>query len=94
MALEDAETLAYVLSKRKNDGISIDLLQAWEDHRKQRVNSVIDFSNLSMRLRKASPNPIIQTMREWFIWCLLKFKGPEGYRWLYGYDTRDVISKL
>lgn len=91
MSFEDAESLAYAISKcGKDTGI----LQKWETHRKQRVNEVVAFNNLSARLRQASQYSLVQTIREWFIWGLLKVKGPQGYQWLYGFDAEVAMANL
>jgi hypothetical protein len=45
-------------------------------------------------VRKASKYTAVQWAREWFIWILLKIKGAEGYRWLYGYDAVKEMAKL
>jgi 2-polyprenyl-6-methoxyphenol hydroxylase-like FAD-dependent oxidoreductase len=90
-AFEDAETLAYAISKCAEDAKS---LEKWETHRKTRVQEAIDFNNLSAKVRKASKYTAVQWTREWFIWSVLKIKGAEGYRWLYGYDAVKEMAKL
>ncbi|KAE9367910.1 FAD/NAD(P)-binding domain-containing protein [Stipitochalara longipes BDJ] len=91
IAFEDAETLAYAISKRGEDAC---LLEKWEMHRKARVQEVIDFNKLSAKVREASKYTAMQWTREWFIWSVLKIKGAEGYRWLYGYDGVVEMAKL
>jgi 2-polyprenyl-6-methoxyphenol hydroxylase-like FAD-dependent oxidoreductase len=90
MSFEDAESLAFALSKSKTDTTA---LQTWEAHRKERVKQVIDFTNLSAKLRRASQYSLVERIREWFIWGLLKIKGPEGYKWLYSYDAEIMMAK-
>jgi 2-polyprenyl-6-methoxyphenol hydroxylase-like FAD-dependent oxidoreductase len=91
MSFEDAESLAYALSTLKRE---VCALSSWETHRKERVKRVIDFNNMSAKLRQATEYSLVQTFREWFIWILLKMKGQEGYRWLYGYDSEVAMSML
>jgi 2-polyprenyl-6-methoxyphenol hydroxylase-like FAD-dependent oxidoreductase len=91
MSFEDGETLAYAISNYGEDASS---LQKWEAHRKARVQQVVDFNNLSAKVREASNYTVVQWFRELFIWGLLKIKGPEGYRWLYGYDCATEMAKL
>ena len=91
MAFEDAEALAYALSILPKDTSA---LNSWEAHRKERVKQVIDFTNMTAKVRQASPYWLIQMVKEWFIWGLLKMRGPEGYQWLYGYDAEFAMSKL
>jgi 2-polyprenyl-6-methoxyphenol hydroxylase-like FAD-dependent oxidoreductase len=83
MSFEDVETLAYAISKYEQDASS---LRKWESHLQVRVQQVIDFNNLCAKLREASQYTVVQWARECFIWGMLKVKGAEGYRWLYGYD--------
>jgi 2-polyprenyl-6-methoxyphenol hydroxylase-like FAD-dependent oxidoreductase len=91
MAFEDGETLAYAISRFGEDPTS---LKKWEAHRQARVQQVIDFNNLTAKMREASQYTVVQWAREWFIWAILKVKGPEGYRWLYGYDGAAAMAKL
>jgi 2-polyprenyl-6-methoxyphenol hydroxylase-like FAD-dependent oxidoreductase len=91
MSLEDAETLAYAISKYGEDASS---LHKWEAHRQARVQQVVDFNNLSAKVREASKYTVVQWFREWLIWGVLKIKRPEGYRWLYGYDCAIEMAKL
>ena len=91
MSFEDAESLAYALSTSKKE---VHELSSWETHRKERVKHVINFNDLSVKLRQATEYSLVQTIREWFIWVLLKIKGQEGYRWLYGYDAEVAMSTL
>jgi len=91
MAFEDAETLAHAMTKFEEDPSS---LQKWEAHRRARVQQIIDFNNMTAKVREATKYDLVQWAREWFIWALLKVKGPEGYRWMYGYDGAAEMSKL
>jgi 2-polyprenyl-6-methoxyphenol hydroxylase-like FAD-dependent oxidoreductase len=91
MAFEDAESLACALSKSEKDKSA---LQTWENLRKERVKQVVDFTNMVAKLRQASQYSLVQAIKESFIWGLLKVRGPEGYRWLYGYDAEIAMSKL
>jgi 2-polyprenyl-6-methoxyphenol hydroxylase-like FAD-dependent oxidoreductase len=90
-AIEDAETLAIAISKIADDP---NALQKWEDHRKQRVKQVIGFTNQAVKLRETSGYRAIEYIKEWVIWALLKARGPEGNKWLYGYDGEVEMAKL
>lgn len=37
---------------------------------------------------------MVQWVRKWAIWGILKVKGAEGYRWFYGYGGVVEIEKL
>ena len=92
--MEDAETLAYVFSIAKSTAMTApkfkEYLSKWEAHRKKRVTAVLDYTKLSIKMRAPLSSSILQWIKEWFIVIILKLKGPEGYRWLYGYDATSV----
>ena len=92
MSFEDAETLACALAKTNN--VPLSTLTEWENHRQTRVKEVLAFNNLTIRLRSSAPNWWIQILKELFIRILLKVKGPEGYKWLYGYDGEKSMSNF
>ncbi len=91
MAFEDGETLAYAMSRLGEDPTS---LKKWEAHRQARVQQVINFNNLTAKMREASQYTVVQWAREWFIWAILKVKGPKGYTWLYGYDGAAAMANF
>jgi 2-polyprenyl-6-methoxyphenol hydroxylase-like FAD-dependent oxidoreductase len=91
MAFIYAEKVAYAISKPGNNASSP---QKLESHRQVRVQQVINFNNLSAKLREASTYTIIQWLSEWFIWGVVKAKRPEGYRWLHGYDGGVEMARL
>ncbi len=93
VSAEDAETLACVLAKGGANS-SNTLLEKWQAHRIERVNRIIAFNMLVYKLRKASSNRLFQMLKEWFIWGLMKIKGPEGYKWIYSFDGEEAMRSL
>lgn len=101
MSFEDAETLAYMLGRYKARSTDVasktplltEFLKKWQDHRKARVRQVIAFTNMVAKLRTPSNWALLQYIKEWFISILMKVKGQEGYRWLYGYDANSEEVK-
>ena len=99
MALEDAETLAYVLSliyapDFERSQLS-DLLDRWQHHRITRIKKVIDFTDKNGALRKSSPHFYEQAAKEWLIWLAFKWMGDEaGAQWMYQYDAESVLAAL
>jgi 2-polyprenyl-6-methoxyphenol hydroxylase-like FAD-dependent oxidoreductase len=91
MSLEDAGTLAYAISKYGEDASS---LHKWEARRHARVQQVAEFNNLSAKAREAGKYTVVQWFREWLIWGVLRIKGPEGHRRLYGYDCAIEVAAL
>jgi hypothetical protein len=69
-------------------------LQKWEDYSKERVQQMLEFTKLTARLRKAMLHWLLEVIREWAVWLILILRGPEAYRWLYGYDAEIAMSKL
>lgn len=73
MAFEDAETLAYVLSRVLAPDFDAqalsDIVSRWERHRQGRIAKVIDFTTKNGDLRKSSPHFYEQAAKEWVIWA-------------------------
>lgn len=97
MALEDAETLAYTISETlvpmpNGQPASLALLtERWNTHRHVRVAKVIDFTTKNGTLRKSSPHFYEQAAKEWLMWAMFKWTGPEaGMRWMYEYNAESV----
>jgi 2-polyprenyl-6-methoxyphenol hydroxylase-like FAD-dependent oxidoreductase len=104
MGFEDAETLAYVLSRLKTELEVQDsaaplpsmreYLRKWETARKERLKAVVDFTKLTAKLRLPSKWRVVQMAKEWLISAVMGFKGEEGFRWLMGYDaTSEEVRK-
>ena len=103
MALEDAETLAYTLAetlvplKHGEDEQSrlATLTSMWNSHRHARVARVVDFTTKGGAMRKSTPNFYEQAAKEWLIWAVFKWRGPEGgAQWMYEYSAEDVRAEL
>jgi 2-polyprenyl-6-methoxyphenol hydroxylase-like FAD-dependent oxidoreductase len=99
MAFEDAETLAYVLSRVFAPDFKLDTLakmfQKWQTHRAARIAKVMDFTSKNGNLRKSSPHVYEQAAKEWVVWAALKFRGPEGgAEWMYSYSAESVLGAL
>jgi 2-polyprenyl-6-methoxyphenol hydroxylase-like FAD-dependent oxidoreductase len=99
MAFEDAETLAYVLSRvfaSDFDSRSLpDIVSRWERHRQGRITKVVDFTTKNGDLRKSSPHFYEQAAKEWIIWATFKLMGREGgAHWMYSYNTESVLGAL
>lgn len=93
MAFEDAETLAYALTR---DGVvSTRLVPVWEKHRQQRVRKVVAYTTDIERRRRPSPNAVLQTIKEWILWVLFWYYGEAGISpWLSNYDGREQMAAL
>src|ERR1700755_1409958 len=100
MAFEDADTLSYVLahafSSDFNQPHSLPLvLDRWEKHRSERISKVIDFTNKSSSLRRASITSSEQARKEWLMWGFFKWSGLEGgARWMYTYSPEEVLAQI
>ena len=95
MAFEDAETLAYTMSRIDFASNRSRLLREWEQHRKPRVQQVKDFTDGNGRMRSPTNSYIKQTVKEWIMWGTLKYTGPVmGMEWLYGYNAEDIKKVL
>ncbi|KAK7447295.1 hypothetical protein CaCOL14_011692 [Colletotrichum acutatum] len=98
-SFEDAETLAYTLAHIKaplfNDSARPQVIQAWEDHRKDRVSKIVDFTTQNGDLRKTSTSFIHQWIKEMTIWAYIKMVGPHmGCKWMYSYHGESVRAVL
>ena len=104
MALEDAETLAYTLAESlvplPYDPAPLSLrlrtlASDWNAHRHARVQKVIDFTTQNGALRKSSAHFYEQAAKEWLMWAMFKWEGPEGgVRWMYEYSATSVRAAL
>lgn len=106
MALEDAETLAYTLAeslippppknaKSTYNSHLISLATAWNTHRQSRVKKVLDFTTKNGTLRKSSPHFYEQAAKEWVMWAMFKWTGPEGgVHWMYEYNAESIKAAL
>jgi hypothetical protein len=97
MVFEDAETLAYVLSRVFAPDLKLDTLpktfQKWQTHRAARIAKVMDFTGKNGYLRKSSPHVYEQAVKEWVVWAAFKFMGPEGgAEWMYSYNAESVLG--
>ncbi|KAK4960871.1 hypothetical protein LTR66_012825 [Elasticomyces elasticus] len=79
MALEDAETLVYVLAEVFADDNAKQVpsaqdqrlayyMRRWDEHRHARIAKVLDFTTKNGTLRKSSPHFYEQAAKEWLIW--------------------------
>ena len=68
MAFEDAETLAYTLSRATDAQSLTSLLPKWHTHRKLRIQRVLLFTNRSGDLRRSNSDVSEQTIKEWALW--------------------------
>jgi len=72
-----------------------DMIAKWEQHRFARIAKVIDFTTKNGDMRKSSNHFYEQAAKEWLIWVMFKFMGPEGgAHWLYAYNAESVLSAL
>ncbi|KIM93896.1 hypothetical protein OIDMADRAFT_136925 [Oidiodendron maius Zn] len=95
VGLEDADSLAYVLSKIKQGCDLNSLLYTWELHRIQRVAQVVQYTAESTKLRRPGESFIRQWIKEWVLWAKLKYTGPQaGREWLYQYNAEDIVGIL
>ena len=99
MAFEDAKTLAYVLSRVFALDFKVETLPKifaqWQIHRNARIAKVIDFTTKNGSLRKSSPHFYEQAAKEWIVWAVFKFMGPEGgAEWMYSYNPESVLGAL
>jgi 2-polyprenyl-6-methoxyphenol hydroxylase-like FAD-dependent oxidoreductase len=99
MAFEDAETLAYTLSRiiipGPHSGTPLEILKKWEHHRTKRIAKVMDFTSKNGALRKSSPHIYEQSAKEWLIWAIFKLQGEKGgAEGLYSYNCESVLSSL
>ena len=94
MAFEDAETLAYTISRAIAEHPLAELLPKWEAHRMARIQTVTQFTSTNSDMRK--PLSYYQmVIQEWIIWAYLKYTGPEaGLQWLYQYNAENVLGVL
>ena len=92
MALEDAATLAYTMSRLDFATKAPRLLGIWQLHRQQRMRDVRAFTNRNSSLRDPGNSYLKQTFKENMLWAAFKYMGPSaGLAWLYSYNAEDII---
>ena len=62
MSFEDSETLAYALSVATESSL-ISVLQKWEDHRKERLQRVLDLKKIIHKDEVAEPELVIASCK-------------------------------
>lgn len=94
VGLEDAETLAYTMSREGFATNHLHFLRIWEAHRKSRLVQVKRLTDINGRLR--SPDPaFMQYLKEWLMWGNFKWSGPMGkLEWLFGYNAEDILRQF
>jgi 2-polyprenyl-6-methoxyphenol hydroxylase-like FAD-dependent oxidoreductase len=93
MAFQDGEKLAWALAH--GDGASKRLLRTWATHRQQRVQEVVAYTIETGRRRRPDPNVILQKMKEWVLWGLLRYHGQAGMiPWLSNHDGEKEMATL
>jgi len=101
LAFEDAECLAHVLQRAAESNFDIEtirsMLEMWQEHRSMRLQKVQDFTNLNRRMRKPGGSWLVQTIKEWYIWLVLKVVGTGSLQLakdIYEYDTKEFEDLL
>lgn len=95
MAFEDAETLAYTMSRLAFPDDRLRMLATWEQHRKERVEAVKSFTNRNSSLRSPGQSPWKQTIKEWIVWIMFQYLGPKaGVQWLLEYNAENMVGLL
>jgi 2-polyprenyl-6-methoxyphenol hydroxylase-like FAD-dependent oxidoreductase len=95
MSFEDAETLGITMSRPDFESNRQRLLNAWQNHRQERVKRVKAFTDNNAKLRTPTNSWIRQVIKDWVMWAFLTYKGPlNGMEWLYGYDGESVVKAL
>lgn len=71
------------------------LYDAWEDHRRQRVNEVIKLTSRGGLIRGETKNSILQYLKEVMLSVMGTILGPDiGMQWVYGYSAEEVLKVL
>lgn len=95
MAFEDAETLAYTMVRVDFMEQRSKLLKIWENHRRDRLVRVKEFTGRNNSLRDPGRSYLRQIVKEYAVWGAFKYLGPSaGVEWLYGYDAENIIGIL
>jgi 2-polyprenyl-6-methoxyphenol hydroxylase-like FAD-dependent oxidoreductase len=94
LAFEDAETLAYAISRSTPEETFECVLRKWEAHRMERIAMVRRFAATSGITMK--PLTYFQNLaKEWMMWAYMKIKGLDGgMGWIYHYNSENVIGAL
>jgi hypothetical protein len=67
------------------------MFEKWQMRRVERVAKVMVFTGKNGSLRKLSPRFYEQAAKEWIVWAVFKFMGPEGgAEWMYSYNAESV----
>lgn len=77
------------------DGSLFDkLYEAWERHRKQRVNNVMKLTSRGGLIRSETKNTVLQYLKETTL-SLATALGPDvGMHWVYCYSGEEVLKAL
>jgi 2-polyprenyl-6-methoxyphenol hydroxylase-like FAD-dependent oxidoreductase len=98
MALEDADTLTYALTRifSPHSSASPDsLLSKWERHRMARIEKVSAFTSRGGAMRKANLSAVEQMVKEWVLWVVFWWVGPGGgAEWMYEYCGESVLGDI
>jgi 2-polyprenyl-6-methoxyphenol hydroxylase-like FAD-dependent oxidoreductase len=100
MAFEDADTLAYVLARAISRGFDQrkslpQLFENWERHRFERIGKVMAFTTRGGAIRKSNLSTYEQIAKEWLLWLMFKWTGPEGgAKWMYTYSAESVLADI
>ena len=97
LAFEDAECLALAIAHMKppdDTALRLKTIRVWEEHRKERLNLVQEFTDRNRKLRQPGGTWIMQYLKEWFVWGLFKVIGPAAASEIYGYDARKFEGLL
>ncbi|KAL9072858.1 MAG: hypothetical protein Q9157_004953 [Trypethelium eluteriae] len=93
-AIEDARSLALVLSRSASAENQLELLKRWDNYRRQRMEKVVSNTLKNTAMLKRTYGPWMQVAREWMMWGLFTYFMPEdsGLQWLYGYRWESVLE--
>ena len=70
-------------------------IEIWETHRKSRVSKIVAYTEDLAVKRKSAQNWVVQGIKEWAFWAILKVKGPAmGNEWVFEYDGLQEMKKL
>ena len=92
MALEDAETLAYALSKHADQALP-EKLHKWEAHRMARVRRIQQYTAGATYMRTPTPSWLSQMIKEWFYYGMTWWRGLGMIRWVFLYDGESEIVR-
>lgn len=89
LAFEDAECISRVLKHvTERPGSLNSAMDAWEAHRRERLELVQKFTNRNRDLRAPGMNALLQHLKEWALWVALSFVGSDRIAGeIYKYDS-------